>query len=193
MALVKEIRNTFIRQLALKASCNRNALMLQEGFREKDLLSNSHFYHDFLSLSKSSEVLRKSRLTLDTLNKAHVALSPENTNLVLIRDKHVFIGKKNRADRHDGIKPEELDTVMTQWLQGNNLILTSSNCINKLIASYFMLLNIHPYLDGNGRLARAYICGKHKPANTPALILFIQFVKRRFHNQLVREAYSLDF
>lgn len=180
----KQVREIIFQQLALKAGCCRNALMMHSGYKTRNLCSNGHFFRDFYTFSHCVKKLQQKPLTLNVLNQAHRVLHPDDLKFGSLRNNNVIIGTRDNDTHHLGVKSGLLKQAIREWIKQSNLSTFTTVEVLHVLKNYFKLISIHPYVDGNGRLARAYLCSKGY--ETCCFILFIQSLNGLHHNELVR-------
>jgi len=160
--------------------------------REKININNSlenGFFVDNAVISnyyKSVNCLKKNLRSINDLTIAH-----NNLNLEIdacgIRHKNLFIGPRGNMFSFKPPHYEKLQFMLQEWLREDNL---QGNSLD-ILMSYFKLLHIHPFSDGNGRLARAYLYSKSSTLSQVAV--FVHATKGKGHNHLVRNAFTKSF
>lgn len=87
--------------------------------------------------------------------------------------------------------PSDVQTAIAYALrsgfEGLELAKKHNEVVGIALATYFLLITIHPLIDGNGRTARYYFseCLKHKHVNSPELLVALAMLhsgqSERFH------------
>ncbi len=98
------------------------------------------------SYLKSSEIITK-----DVLCKVNKMLASEKSNTGSIRKSQNFIGKSLSKAKYVPPSPEKLNDLLEDLV---NFINKKALSINDILAIHCQLIAVHPFADGNGRLAR---------------------------------------
>lgn len=150
---------------------------------ESGLFVNSSLINSYY---KSVACLRKNLRSISDLTVAH-----DNLNLKIdvfgIRRKNLFIGPRDNVFSFKPPHYEKLQFMLQEWLKEDSL---QGNSLD-VLTSYFKLLHIHPFNDGNGRLARAYLYSKSPTLSQIAV--FVHATQGKGHNHLVRNAFAKSF
>ncbi|WP_371196387.1 Fic family protein [Glaciecola sp. SC05] len=146
-----------------------------------DLIGQITAYEEVVKLFSTRNV------TIDTFHLAHRKLNRNNRPAVTsFRLTQNTVGSKLSGEVYRPPRPEVVNKAMDDLVA---LISQSiSNDLFAIINIYVLFLKIHPYMDGNGRLARALMQGlliKHG-INRPHLDLF------RFSNSEIKFSEQLS-
>lgn len=135
---------------------------------------------------KSVACLKKNLRSISDLTVAHNNLNLE-IDVYGIRRKNLFIGPRDNVFSFKPPHYEKLQFMLQEWLREDNPHGKSLD----VLTSYFKLLHIHPFNDGNGRLARAYLYSKSPTLSQIAV--FVHATQGKGHNHLVRNAFAKSF
>lgn len=145
------------------------------------LLSERSRYKQLLSLS--AQQIRKREISLKLLSEMHKILKPDQKGK--FRKKQNWIGPKRCAKEEAYFLPPLHQTVP---LSMKNLQLfgqkNEPDPLVQLAIFFAQLLIIHPFMDGNGRLARSMIplfLYKKKLTKTPRFFMSPYFRRHRLH------------
>lgn len=117
----------------------------------------------------------------DMLN-VHELLGNNDQHFGRIRNSGVIVGKNLKVGNLScSFKPMASKLVpnsLSEWIK------LDEDSIPKIFYKYFRFINIHPFMDGNGRFGRAYIMSRN--SDLTYFPLFLLQNNGKMHNELVR-------
>jgi len=150
--------------LADRFVCGGSALTMGRGISRKRLalIDALPTYPDKEAslLSKEIAAYRRAKSVLNseqslntkTLLQAHACFHSKKFKMGRIRTTQNWIGESLEKARYVPPSPGEITPLLSEWFNGVN---SENNSLEKAILHYAKFVLLHPFPDGNGRVARA--------------------------------------